>query len=120
MMDPKAEVKQLTHLLIPRFCNAPPEKPVVRMVLTAEVVQTIIKAGGFFESLGSFDGFLPGMHEYHYLMAELNQLGNLLKGHPIEVSARFYSSRFSSYSDEMLFQRNRPERRIEKEKTGVS
>ena len=90
------------------------------MVLTAKLVQTTINRGRFFEGLGSLDSFLPGMHEYHDLVTQLNQLRNLLEGNPIEVPARLLSVRFSFYTDKMLLQGDRSERRVEKEKASIA
>ena len=86
MMYPKPKVKQLTHLLVPRLPNVTFEEPVVRMVLTTEVVYTAINRSGLFECLGGINGLLPGVYEHHHLMTKPNQLGNFLKGHSIEVS----------------------------------
>jgi len=60
------------------------------------------------------------MHEHHHLMAELNQLGNLLEGYPIHVPPRLRGAWLSPHADEMLFQRDWTERRVEKEKTSVT
>ena len=120
MVDPKPKVKQLTHLLVPRLCNIPPEKPVAWIVFTTELIQTTIDRSGFFEGLGSLDGLLPGMHEHHHLMALLDKLGDLFEGHSIEVPAGLCSVWLSFHADKVLFQWDRSERRVEKEKTGVA
>ena len=72
MVDPKPKVEQLAHLLVSRFRNVPSEKPVARIILATELIQTTIDRGGFFEGLGSLDGLLPGMYEHHYLMTQLD------------------------------------------------
>ena len=74
MVDPKSKVKQLTHLLVPRLCDVPPEKPVAWIVFTTELIQTTINRSGFFEGLSGLDGLLSGMHEHHHLMTLLNQV----------------------------------------------
>jgi hypothetical protein len=90
------------------------------MVLTAEVIQTAITRGGFFQGLGSLDSLFPGMYEHHHLMTESNQLRNLLEGHLIEIPARLSGVWFPFHADEMLFQWDRAERRVEKEKTSIA
>jgi len=120
MVDPEPNVKQLAHLLVSRLSDVPSEKPVAGVILATELVQATVNRGGFFEGLGSLDCLLPGVYEHHHLMTQPDQLRDLLEGHPIEIPARLYSSRFSSYTDEMLLQRDRSERGIEKEETSIT
>jgi len=109
MVDPKSNIEQLPHLLVPRLRNFPSKKPIDRMVLTTELVQTSINRGGFLEGLGSLDGLLPRMYEHHHLMTQFDQLRNLLEGHSIKVPAGLYGPWFSFHVNEMLLQWDRSE-----------
>ena len=117
MMYTKAIVKELLHLLIARLPYASPEERPLRMFFTAELIERPFSKCSFLESNGCLDRLLSCMHKYHDLMSLAHKFSNFFKRHTIKVFARLGGSRLASDADEMLFERNRSEGRVEVEQT---
>jgi len=85
MVNSKAIIKQLLHLLVSRSAYFMPKVTVTWMVLTAEVCQDVFLSGRVLNGQSRLDRFLPSMDEHHDLVSLSDQLRNFLKGDEIQV-----------------------------------
>lgn len=80
MMDTKTVIKELFHLLIPRFPNIPFENFKLWMLDAAELIQKALDHRCFLQGFSSFDGLLSSVHENHDLVTFFDKFRDLFVG----------------------------------------
>jgi hypothetical protein len=113
-------IKELLQLLIPRFSYASPEERPLRMFFATELVKRPFRQGSFLQTHGRLDSLLSCMDKDHHLVSLGYKFCHLFEHDTIKIFARLDASRLASDSDEMLFEGNGSERRVEIEQPRVA